>query len=130
METKICSKCKAIKSVECFGNKKQCKDGKEPSCRSCISETKRNRRQSLKNSDPNLLKKMDAESYRKYKETNYRCDQKWKKANPEKRKQHKRNYYERYYLGTERGSVERFNYKYGPLGEVLHKINELKKKLD
>lgn len=41
---KLCSKCKEIKSLDCFSNSKSKKDGKHPLCKPCDSYRKKQRR--------------------------------------------------------------------------------------
>jgi 5-methylcytosine-specific restriction endonuclease McrA len=62
MKTKQCSKCKGVKTVDCFGKQKDKKDGLRSHCKSCRSESSRKYREN----NPEKV----SESCRKYREKN------------------------------------------------------------
>ena len=80
---KICSTCKQLKPVECFGKDKRAKSGLRSQCKDC---EKKYRVNGEKNRDPEK-KRLHAKRYREtHKEIEKARLQNWKKNNPEKHK--------------------------------------------
>lgn len=88
MKTKVCSKCKAEKTVGEFYKYKSAKDGLQPSCKSCHNALMAKWRK-------NNPKKANANTYRWQKNNPEKVNayvRKWQKNNPEKIRASRRNW--------------------------------------
>jgi hypothetical protein len=105
METKSCSKCKEIKSVDMFLKHKTSKSGYAYQCKECQIEAQRKRREKQKVEDPKKYHKKWSDYYQKVKERHYEV-QKLYLSIPENRK--KRNEYVRNYKAKKREEDKSF----------------------
>jgi len=87
---KTCSKCKVKKDLEDFNNFKSSKDGKYPSCKKCVSLSRRlsDEDKKIRNEKIRLDRLENPEKYRER-------EKRWVKKNAEKAKKSSDNYYKR-----------------------------------
>ena len=93
METKQCSTCKAVKSIECFYKHKQTKDGIRGQCISCVA--KYNKANGSKNAKKYYISNIEIikQKAKLNAEANLIRLKNWRRRNPEKVRMQKRRAY-------------------------------------
>jgi hypothetical protein len=114
IQTKICSKCKVEKSVECYSKNKKTKDGLQSYCKDC------------KNHQFKQYYQKNLEKLREYRQENKEKvrerDKKYRQENTEKIKERKKQYYQK--------NLEKVREYYQENKEKINKYFRERKKTD